>query len=167
MNTPQKPELKLSYEFNAPKELVFGAFSTMEALGEWWGPVEMKNTPIRLDFRTGGIFHYRMEGMGQVNYGCFVFGEIRPYDVLEFTNAFADEHANIVKAPFDITLPEEIFYRLEFTEKNGKTTIHLTGTPVRASEEEQEGFLSINESMHDGFGATFDKLVIYLQKTNA
>ena len=84
------------------------------------------------------------------------------YSLLEFTNAFADEHARVVKAPFDIPFPQEIFYRIIFSEKNGKTTITLKGQPVNASPEEMEGFRSINTSMHQGFGATFDKLSVYL-----
>ena len=164
MSTLQKTkeEFIIEHEFNAPKKLVFNAFADADALGEWWGPVECVNTVLKLDFRPGGIFHYKMEQNGKASYGRFVFGDIQPYDLLEFTNAFSDEHANVVKAPFDIQLPLEIFYRLHFTEKNGKTTIRLTGQPVRASQEEQAVFQSINTSMREGFGATFKLLQRYL-----
>lgn len=152
----------LVHEFNAPKKLVFNAFSNAEALNEWWGPPECKNSVIKLDFKTGGIFHFKMEHPEGTTYGRFLFGKIIPYDLLEYTNAFSDEHANIVAAPFDIKIPREIFYRLTFEEKDGKTILTLTGEPVNASPEEEEGFHSINDSMHQGFGATFDKLVVYL-----
>lgn len=165
MSTKQNTEqtkFSLTYEFDAPKELVFDAFSNAEALNEWWGPVESDNSVIKLDFRTGGIFHYKMVNNGKVAYGRFLFGKIQPHDLLEFTNSFADEQGNIVKAPFDIAIPEAIFYRLTFTEHNGKTLLTLTGEPVHASEEEVETFRSINESMQEGFGATFRQLAIYL-----
>jgi len=66
-------------------------------------------------------------------------------------------------------LPRDMFsrsfvYRLVFTGSNNKTTITLTGEPVNASPEETESFQSINASMQEGFGATFDKLSIYLKK---
>lgn len=157
-------DFTLFHEFNAPKELVFNAFGNAEALNEWWGPPESRNTVIRLDFRPGGIFHFKMESNKQVTYGRFLFGRIDPYDVLEFTNAFSDEHAKVVRAPFDIPIPLEIFYRLTFTENNGKTTIILTGRPVNASPEEEAAFRSINSDMQRGFGATFDKLITYLDK---
>ena len=160
--TKEKEELIGSYEFQAPKKLVFNAFADADALGEWWGPVECKNSVVKLDFRTGGIFHYKMENQGKVTYGRFLFGKIQPYDLLEFTNSFSDENANIVRAPFDIQLPLEIFYRLTFTEKNGKTTITLTGQPVNASKEEQSVFRSINADVQQGFGATFKQLEQYL-----
>lgn len=148
-------------EFNAPREMVFNAFGSAEALSEWWGPVETKNTVISLDFKAGGIFHFKM---GDNAYGRFLFSKVQPYDLLEFTNAFADEHANIIPAPFEISIPAEIRYTLVFIEKNGKTTIDMTGTPVNATEEEEAVFRSIGESMQQGFGATFDKLDTYLEK---
>ena len=158
----EKAQLITSYEFQAPKKLVFNAFADADALGEWWGPVECKNTVIKLDFKTGGIFHFKMEKNGKVNYGRFVFGKIQPYDLLEFTNAFADENANVVRAPFDIQLPLEIFYRLTFTENNGRTTITLTGQPVNASLEEHSVFESINADVKKGFNATFAQLEHYI-----
>lgn len=160
----EKESFTLVYEFNAPKALVFNAFGNAEALNEWWGPAESENSVIKLDFKPGGIFHYKMDYKGKITYGRFLFGQIKPYDLLEYTNAFADEYANVVRAPFDMQLPLEIFYRLRFTEHNGKTIITLTGQPVNGSREEEEGFRSINDSMQQGFGATFNQLAEYLNK---
>ena len=164
MTPSNDTDFSISYEFNAPKELVFNAFSTAEAMNEWWGPVQTKNSVISLDFKPGGIFHFKMEAADVTNYGRFVFGTIQPYDLLEFTNSFADEHANVVPAPFGISLPDRIFYRIIFTENNGKTTITMTGQPVDASPEQEAGFLSINEGMQEGFGASFMQLATYLNK---
>ncbi|RPD39553.1 SRPBCC family protein [Chitinophaga barathri] len=160
----QQPTFTLVHEFDAPQKLVFNAFSNAEALNEWWGPAESRNTVISLDFRPGGIFHFQMDFSGSVAYGRFLFKKIRPHDLLEFTNAFADKNAQVVKAPFDVQLPLEIFYRLVFAENKGKTTITLTGRPVDASPEETAGFQSIAGSMEEGFGKTFDKLSVYLAR---
>jgi uncharacterized protein YndB with AHSA1/START domain len=148
-------------EFKAPKELVFKAFSTPAALNAWWGPAETKNTTISLNFKPGGMFHYKM---GDASYGRFIFGQIIPYDLIEFTNAFADENGAVVKAPFDMELPDEIFYRVVFTENKGKTTIMLTGNPVGGTPEQIAGFESISLDMHKGFDSTLDKLDAYLKK---
>lgn len=164
MQTNEKAEFNLVYKFDAPKELVFNAFATADALNEWWGPAETKNSVIKLDFKTGGIFHFKMESGGKASYGRFLFGKIQPHDLLEFTNSFADEKANIVKAPFDMELPKEIFYRIIFTENNGKTTVTMTGQAVNASQEEEEVFRAINDSMQEGFGKTFEQLAVYLKK---
>lgn len=162
--TQQDTDFVLVHEFNAPKETVFNAFGDAEALNQWWGPVESRNTVISLNFRSGGIFHYKMEFQDSTTYGRFLFGKVSPHDLLEFTIAFADEKGNAVDAPFDIPLPREIFYRLNFSGAGNKTTITLTGSPINASAAETKGFLSIRESMEQGFGATFEKLAVYLGK---
>lgn len=162
--TTARAPFTLTYEFDAPKKIVFEAFGNAAALNEWWGPVEAKNTVISLDFRPGGIFHFKMDFNGHITYGRMLFGQINKYDLLEFNNAFADENANPIPAPFEIKIPTEIFYRMIFTEKNGKTTISMTGEPVNANAEELAGFKSIEESMQQGFGATFLKLSQYLRK---
>ncbi len=167
MNTTkniQQTEFTHVHEFDAPRQLVFDAFSTAEAMNEWWGPVEYKNTVIKLDFRPGGIFHFRMDENGSISYGRMLFQAIESPDLLEFTTAFADENANVVKPPFGFEFPYEVLYRLTFTEKNGKTTIHLTGKPLNATEEETAGYQSIFDGMEKGFGGTFDKLIEYLQR---
>jgi len=157
-----KQTFTLVREFDAPRKEVFNAFADADALNEWWGPAETKNSVVKLDFRPGGIFHFKMEANGKVNYGRFLFGKIEPYDLLEFSNAFADDKANVVKAPFDIELPLEIFYRIVLTERKGVTTLTLTGSPVNPTAVQQEAFDSINEGMHEGFGKTFDKLDVYI-----
>ena len=164
VTSAQSSKFLFTYDFQAPKALVFNAFASADALNEWWGPVECKNTALFLDFRPGGIFHFKMEMDGHVSYGRFLFATIQPYDLLEFSNAFADEHANPVKAPFDIQLPVDIFYSLRFHEKNGITTITMSGTAVNATAGELEGFNSINEDMKKGFGSTFNSLAFYLEK---
>ncbi|MGN7823717.1 SRPBCC family protein [Chitinophaga sp. 22536] len=163
-NTPV--DFKMEYRFKAPRDLVFKAFSTAEALNEWWGPVETHNSVVSLDFRPGGIFHFKMEGAGQVSYGRFLFRDIQPPHLLEFTNAFADEQAQVVKAPFDMPFPLEILYRITLHEEGEETVLSLVGQPLAANTEETASFLSINGSMQKGFGGTFGQLVIYLRKIN-
>ncbi len=163
----REKEFRLQYNFDAPRKLVFNAFSDAKALGEWWGPVESKTTVVKLDYREGGIFHYKMETNGKVNFGRFLFKKIAPYHTLEFTNAFADEHANVVPAPFDLNLPLEIFYKLKFTESGGVTTIDLHAKPVDADDSQYHAFNSISDSMVHGFSATFEKLKLYLSRVSS
>lgn len=167
MNNNTPAGFQMEYRFKAPRELVFKAFSDAEALNAWWGPVETRNSVISLDFRPGGIFHFRMEGQGHVSYGRFLFRDIQPPYLLEFTNAFADEQAQVVKAPFDMPFPLEILYRITLREEGAETVLSLTGQPLNATPEETASFRSINSSMHQGFGATFGQLALYLHKINS
>ena len=164
LENKQAEKLLLQYVFDAPKKLVFDAFSDPDALNEWWGPVETRNTVISLDFRPGGIFHFSMARDGSISYGRFLYTRIEPHDLLAFTNAFADEHANPIPPPFDESFPTEIHYTLRFSEKNDKTMITLTAEPVDASARQHVAFKALFNSMEEGFGATFKQLELIMKK---
>jgi hypothetical protein len=104
-----------------------------------------------------------MEADSKISYGRFQFKQIKPYHTLKFVNAFVDERANIVPAPFNLKLPLEIFYQLKFIENGNITTIELHARPVNATEEESQVFHSIRLSMVDGFSTTFEKLEAYIK----
>jgi uncharacterized protein YndB with AHSA1/START domain len=137
----EKENFTIVREFNAPKDIVFNAFSESGALAQWWGPKEMKLTVLKLDFRPKGIFHYKMTGAnGESMYGLFVYHEIHKPDSLEFVNSFSDEHANIVRAPFFDNWPLEIYNKIVLTEKNGVTVLTLSGHPINATPDEEERY---------------------------
>lgn len=161
----QKKQFSIVREFKANKQKVFNAFSTAEALGEWWGPAESTITVHSFDFTPNGKFHYNMKAGDNVMWGLFVFRTIINPDVIEFVNSFSDEAGNIAKAPFDMDFPLEIFNRLTFEEANGVTTITLQGHPINATDNQEAVYHSITDSMIAGFGGTFDKLDMYLLKS--
>jgi uncharacterized glyoxalase superfamily protein PhnB/uncharacterized protein YndB with AHSA1/START domain len=158
----KKKELIIIREFDAPKDIVFKAFSTAEAMAEWWGPVDFHNTVIKFDFRPNGIFHYKMQAPDKLMWGRFIFGKIQEPDLLEFIISFSDENAGLARAPFAPTWPLEVFYTLYFTENNGKTTITLKGFPVNPSDEEYITFVEMQPGAYKGFNATLDQLEYYL-----
>lgn len=155
-------ELTIIRKFNAPKSLVFGAFANAEALAAWWGPKGMPITVHNLDFKPGGIFHYKMEGNGQVMWGVFNYRNIVEPDMIEFISSFSDEEGNICKSPFPIDFPLEVFNRVTLEEENGITTLTLKGHPVNASSAQEETYHSMFKSMEQGFGGTMDQLESYL-----
>lgn len=161
---PPRKEFHLTWEFNATKKRVFSAFADEASLNAWWGPVGMKNSVVRLDFREGGIFHFKMEAPGVLWYGRFQYLKIQPYDKLEFTNAFCDADANVITPPFGIPFPREIHYSIRFHENGRKTTIVMKGTPWHASEEEAENYLSMIPDIDRGFGSTFKNLDSWLSR---
>jgi uncharacterized glyoxalase superfamily protein PhnB/uncharacterized protein YndB with AHSA1/START domain len=158
----KKEELTLVREFDAPKEMVFKAFADAEALAEWWGPIEVKTSVVTLDFRPGGLFHYKMISPQGVNYGRFIYGKIQEPDLLEFIVSFSDEKAGIAKAPFAVDWPLEIFNRIVLTEKNGKTILTLTGYPVNATDSQYKVFTDMGQNIQNGFNGTFNQLERYI-----
>ncbi len=55
-------ELVLGRLFDAPRELVFSAWSSAEHLKRWWGPEGFTLPECEVDFRTGGAFRLVMRG---------------------------------------------------------------------------------------------------------
>jgi uncharacterized protein YndB with AHSA1/START domain len=48
--------------FNAPRDLVFSAFTDAKHLAQWWGPNGFSTTTSAFDFRPGGVWRYVMHG---------------------------------------------------------------------------------------------------------
>lgn len=142
--------------------MVFQAFANAEALKEWWGPVEAPIDVMKLDFRPGGIFHYRMNGK-QINYGIFNYLEIDEPNSITWINSFADENGQIIKPPFEgMDIPKEILNKITFTEMEGCTILELTSSPINASDPEISTFNAMFEGMEKGFGGTLNQLENYL-----
>lgn len=47
-------EIQLTREFDAPRELVFDAFTAPEKISEWWGPEGFSTTTKEMNFVVGG-----------------------------------------------------------------------------------------------------------------
>jgi uncharacterized protein YndB with AHSA1/START domain len=56
-----EPEFAISSVFDAPRDLVWEAFTERERLAQWWGPKGFKMLVSKLDLRPGGVFHYCMQ----------------------------------------------------------------------------------------------------------
>jgi len=48
--------------FDAPRELVFAAFTDPKHLAQWWGPNGFTTTTSAFDFRPGGVWRFVMHG---------------------------------------------------------------------------------------------------------
>jgi uncharacterized protein YndB with AHSA1/START domain len=158
-------ELVITRTFDAPRELVFKAFTEPEHLKHWWGPKGYTMNVAKLDLRPGGVFHYSQRSPeGQEMWGKFVFREIVEPEKLVYTNSFSDEEGNTIRAPFSPTWPLEILNTLTFTEHEGKTTLTMRGVPLTATEEELKTFKAAHDMVQKGFAGTFDQLADYLAR---
>jgi uncharacterized protein YndB with AHSA1/START domain len=158
-------ELVITRTFDAPRELVFKAFTDSDHLKHWWGPKGFTMNVTKLDLTSGGIFHYSQRSPeGQEMWGKFVYREIVAPETLVFTNSFSDEEGNTVRAPFNPTWPLEILNTLSFVEHEGKTTLTMRGVPVSATEEELQTFESARDMIQQGFAGTLDQLADFLAR---
>jgi uncharacterized protein YndB with AHSA1/START domain len=157
------PEFKISRTFDAPLSLVWEVYSQEKHLRNWWGPKGFEWVSGTLDFRPGGVFHYGMRPPnGHIMWGKFNYREIVPMKKIVFTNSFSDEAGMVTRAPFAANFPLEVFNTILFSERDGKTTLDMTGTPFNASDDENAFFESMFPSMNQGFNGTFVQLEAYL-----
>lgn len=171
MNTTETAkiaEFSIVRVLDAPRELVWRAWTNAEHLAKWWGPVIFQNEVVGFDFRIGGVFHYKMTtDDGNVMWGKFVYREIDEPQKLVYVSSFSDENAGVTRAPFAENFPLEVLNTLTFEENDGKTTLTLRGVPFNASEEEIAFFASMHDSMRGGFGGTLDALTEHLAQAQA
>ena len=158
-------QIKITHTFNAPRELVFKAFTESEHLKNWWGPKGWIIEVSESDFRTGGVFHYSQRPAdGDVIWVKFVYSEMIAPEKIVYTSFFSDEEGNIVRAPFDVNWPMEILNTITLTEDEGKTTLTMIVAPVSPTEEEIKTLEDSKKMAQEGYSDTFDQLDEYLTK---
>lgn len=158
----QDVELVIQRTLQAPRQLVWKAFTEAKHLENWWGPKGSKIAIKKFDFRTDGIFHYSMELGGQLMWGRFIYKEIAEPEKIVFVSSFSDENGGISKAPFLDNFPPEILNVFTLHDKGGITLLTLRGGPLNANEEQIKVYKDLFPSMNQGFKGTFDQLEEYL-----
>jgi uncharacterized protein YndB with AHSA1/START domain len=61
---PTDEQILISREFDAPKELVYKAFTTPELVKRWWNAKRGEVTIAEIDLRVGGTWRYVMVADG-------------------------------------------------------------------------------------------------------
>jgi uncharacterized protein YndB with AHSA1/START domain len=61
-------EIVISRVIDAPRELVFEAFTEVRHLSKWWGPVGFTTTTRAFEFRIGGEWDFVMHGPDGTDY---------------------------------------------------------------------------------------------------
>ena len=98
-----KAELVVTHLCDAPRELVWKAWTEAERLGQWWGAKDTSLEVVFFDLRPGGTFHYRSDYNGMILWGKFVYREIVPMDKVVFVSSFADSNTSyriILQCPY-------------------------------------------------------------------
>ena len=160
---PTERELVIMRVFDAPRELVWKAWTERERLMQWFGPKGFTMRTATLDLRPGGVFHYCLQSPdGQDVCGKFVYREIVAPERIVLVNSFSDEKGNLTRHPMSPTWPLEMLSTTTFAEHEGETTITVRWVPLNATEAERKTFDTSHESMQIGRTGTFDQLAEYL-----
>lgn len=110
--------------FDAPRTLVFEAFSKAEHLKNWFSPKGWSTTVCNVDFRVGGVWHYCMkctdesqEFYGHESWGKAIYQEIDEPNRIVYTDSFSDAEGNI-----NDSMPTSLI-EMTFIEQDGKTKL--------------------------------------------
>src|SRR4028119_33147 len=72
-------EIVMSRVIDAPRELVFEAFTEVRHLSRWWGPEGFTTTTRSFEFRVGGVWDFVMHGPDGTDYQEWIsWTEIAP-----------------------------------------------------------------------------------------
>ncbi|MBL0385052.1 SRPBCC domain-containing protein [Tumebacillus sp. ITR2] len=154
-------ELILERVFDAPRDLVFQAFSEADHLKNWWGPRGWTLTVCNVDFRPGGVWHYCMKCIDQnqgdfygfESWGKAVYQEIVSPEKIVYIDYFSDAQGN--ENP---EMPSSQI-TMTFEELDGKTK--LVSRARFASAEALKNVMDMG--MEQGITETWDRLAEHLQ----
>ena len=152
--------------FDAPRDLVFKAFTDPDRMTQWWGPKGCSVLASRMDLRPGGGYHYGLKTPnGGSMWGKFVYREIVVPERLVFINSFSDEAGNLTRHPMSPTWPLELLSTITFDKQAKGTLLTIRWAPLpSATEEERQTFNNAHTSMQQGWTGTMDQLAAYLAK---
>jgi uncharacterized protein YndB with AHSA1/START domain len=147
-------DLVITRIFDAPRELVWNAWTDPEHFKRWWGPKDYTCPFCEMDLRVGGKYLNCMRSPeGRDYWSTGVYREIIPIERIVFTDCFADEKGNVVPATYygmSADFPLEMLVTVTFEEIQGRTKLTLKheGLPVGV-----EG-----DGAQQGWSESFEKL---------
>jgi uncharacterized protein YndB with AHSA1/START domain len=114
---PMEREVVITRVFDAPRELVFKAWTEPERLSRWWGPAGWSNPTCEVDLRPGGAWRIVMQAPDGGQYPCGgTYREIVKPERLVFTNIAMDTEGKPLLDGLTTVLFEDL---------NGKTKMTL------------------------------------------
>ena len=143
-------ELTITRVFDAPRELVFKAWTDAKHLAHWWGPKGFTNPVCEFDARVGGMLRVHMRAPDGTIYpmkGKIV--ELVPPERLVFTNIAVDTAGrHLLEGLTTVT----------FVDEGGKTkmTLHTKAVAV------VEHAVAYLQGMEAGWTQSIDKLEAFL-----
>ena len=144
---PADEQILITREFDAPRELVYKAWTTPELVKRWWHANRGELTVAEIDLRVGGSWRYVMTACGGFEVGFHgEFREIVPNERLVSTEVWEGDESGYPTEPALNTT--------SFTEVEGRTTLTLL---VEAPSKEIRDAI-IASGMEDGLQDALDLL---------
>lgn len=159
---PAGQEVVITRLVDAPREVVFKAWTEPKRLKQWWGPRGFTTPFCTVDLRPGGVFHYCMRSPeGRDIWGKGVYREIVVPERIVYTDTFADADGNLVSPTYyglSTGHPDETLVTVLFTAQGHQTKVTVQHA-VPESVPERSG-------IKEGWTEMLDRLAEELAKTS-
>jgi uncharacterized protein YndB with AHSA1/START domain len=138
---PTDTQILITREFDAPRHLVYQAWTTPELIKRWWSACRGEVTVAEIDLRVGGRWRYAMIAHG--DFEVAFHGEFR--EVVE--------NERIVRTEIYEAFPDAPALSTEtFTESDGRTTLTL----LVDHERQEHRDAHVQSGMEDGLQDALD-----------
>jgi uncharacterized protein YndB with AHSA1/START domain len=152
-------ELTLERVFDAPREMVWEAWTDPELLKQWWGPDNVTIPECEVDLRVGGEFYIVMEAgaaMGPYKGTQWpmraTFTVVEPPEKITYTAKAWTEGKDPEETMIDQTT------EITLTEENGKTKVKVVAIVHKTG----PGAKMAIQGMQAGFTQQLEKLNTFL-----
>lgn len=143
LELPSDTEILMRCSFNAPRQLVFDAFTKPEHLANWWGPHGTSLSACELDLRAGGKWRMVIrDASGEENAFGGAILEVTPPERFMWTFGWEGMPGQ--------EGPEEMI----FEEAGGKTTV--TARSTFPDKETRDAVLQ--SGMEEGAAQSYERL---------
>ncbi len=159
------PEYRLERIFEAPRELVWRAWTDPELLHRWYGP-GIETIIHKFDLKPGGSWLNEMKWGGNSDFSKMVFQEVTPPSMLVWHHSSSDSDWNIITSPMMADWPRVLLTTVIFEDMGDRTNVRLTQVPIEATDAEIACFAAKMAGMDKGWGsgyAIMDELFVELQ----
>lgn len=150
-------ELVITRVFNAPRELVFKAWTEAKHIEHWFGPEGFTTRVTENDLRPGGQWCYVMIDADGTEYPSKgIFREIVPPERIVTTDEFGEGIEKVVNAD----LPQGMVVTVLFEEVEGKTKVTIQIVHESADDRRKHEEMGVVA----GWNSSLDCLDAYLAK---
>ena len=150
----ERPEYVLDRVFEAPREMVWRAWTDPELLPRWYGP-GAETIIHKFDLEPGGLWLGEMKWGEKSHFSKVVFQQVAPPERLVWHDSTSDSAWNIIANPMMPDWPRVISTTVTFEDMGSRTKVRLTWVPIEATDAEITCFAGAMDRFGKGWGAGY------------
>jgi len=148
------PEFILDRAFEAPRELVWRAWTDPDFLQRWYGP-GVETVIHEFDLKPGGVWLNEMKMSAGSSFQKILFKEVCKPEKLVWHHCSADADWNIAANSMMPDWPRKLLTTVTFEEKGEQTNVRLSQIPLDATDAEIACFAEMKDRMSGGWGSGY------------